>query len=81
MIPKEVKYNLHYGDIRGAILPPPHGTNTSCSVVRYTSKDCLWKRRTHYGLENGSLGFIEILHKELESFTNSKLLDGVFFKI
>ena len=27
-------------------------------------KDCLWKQRTHYGLENGSLGFIETLHKQ-----------------
>ena len=25
-------------------------------------KDC--KQRTHYGLENGSLGFIETLHKQ-----------------
>ena len=22
-------------------------------------KDCLWKQRPHYGLENGSLGFID----------------------
>ena len=27
-------------------------------------KDCLWKQGTHYGLENGSLGFIENLHKQ-----------------
>ena len=27
-------------------------------------KDCLWKQRSHYGLENGSLGFIETLHKQ-----------------
>ena len=27
-------------------------------------KDCLWKQRTHYGLENRSLGFIENLHKQ-----------------
>ena len=26
-------------------------------------KDCLWKQRTLYRLENGSLGFIETLHK------------------
>ena len=32
-IPKEMKYELHYGDVRGGVLPPPHGTNTSCSVV------------------------------------------------
>ena len=27
-------------------------------------KDCLWKQRTHYRLENQSLGFIETLHKQ-----------------
>ena len=26
MIRKEMKYNLHYGDVRGDVLPPPHGT-------------------------------------------------------
>ena len=34
MIPKEMKYNLHYGKVRGDVLPPPQGTNTSCSVVK-----------------------------------------------
>ena len=23
-------------------------------------KECLWKQRTHYGLENGSLGFLRL---------------------
>ena len=27
-------------------------------------KDCLWKQKTHYRLVNGSLGFIETLHKQ-----------------
>ena len=27
-------------------------------------KDCLWKQRTHYGLENRSLDFIETLPKQ-----------------
>ena len=26
MIPKEIKYNLHYDDVRGDILRPPQGT-------------------------------------------------------
>ena len=34
MIQKEMEYNLHYGKVRGDILPPPHGNNTSCSVVK-----------------------------------------------
>ena len=33
MILKEMKYNLHYGDVQEDVLPPPNGTNTSCSVV------------------------------------------------
>ena len=27
-------------------------------------KDCLWKQRIHYGIENKSLGFIETFHKQ-----------------
>ena len=39
MIPKEIKYNLHYGEVWGDVLRSPHGTNTSCSVVKvYTTK-------------------------------------------
>ena len=30
MIQKEMKYNLHYGNVRGDVLPPPHGTKASC---------------------------------------------------
>ena len=26
MITKETKYNLHYDDVRGDFLRPPHGT-------------------------------------------------------
>ena len=26
MIPKEIKYNLLYGDVQGDFLRPPHGT-------------------------------------------------------
>ena len=26
MIPKEIKYNLHYDDVWGDFLRPPHGT-------------------------------------------------------
>ena len=31
MILKEIKYNLHYDDVRGDFLWPPHGT-TSATV-------------------------------------------------
>ena len=42
MIQKEMKYNLHYGDVREDVLPPPHGTNTSCSCKINVKKDCFW---------------------------------------
>ena len=32
--------------------------------INKRQKDCLWKQRTHYRLENGSLSFIETLHKQ-----------------
>ena len=38
MIRREMKYNLHYVDVRGDVLPPPHCTNTSCSVAKLNVK-------------------------------------------
>ena len=34
MIPKEMKYNLHYGEVRGDVVPPPYGTNTSKALLQ-----------------------------------------------
>ena len=34
------------------------------ALINKRQKDCLWKHRTHYRSENGSLGFIETLHKQ-----------------
>ena len=34
MIPKEMKYNVHSGDVRGDVLPPSYGKHTSYSVVK-----------------------------------------------
>ena len=34
MIAKEMRYNLHHGDVRGDVLPPPHGSNMSFSLKR-----------------------------------------------
>ena len=33
MIPKEIKYNLHYENVRVDILWPPHGTASDTSTV------------------------------------------------
>ena len=32
MIPKEIKYNLHYDDVRGDFLRSPHGTTQAIEV-------------------------------------------------
>ena len=48
MIPKEMKYNLLYGDVREDVPPSPRGTNTICSVVNKRQENCLWKQRAHY---------------------------------
>ena len=34
MIPKEMEYSPYYGDVRGDVLPLPHGTNTSSIVIK-----------------------------------------------
>ena len=34
MIPKEMKHNLRYGEVRRDVLRPPHDTNISSSVVK-----------------------------------------------
>ena len=46
MIPKEIKYNLHYDDVRGDFLRPPHGTTPATVEYNKVKKDCLWKQRT-----------------------------------
>ena len=43
MIPKEMKYNLLYGEVRGDVLRPPRGTIICCSVVKKTSTDTFVK--------------------------------------
>ena len=40
-------------------------------------KDCLWKQRAHYGLKNGSLSFIETLHRSPTWNTYHKFAYGI----
>ena len=39
MIPKEIKYNLHYDDVRGGFLRPPHGT--ACLLMAFTFRQMI----------------------------------------
>ena len=45
-------------------------TSNSTGTGKYNKcqNDCLWKQRSHYRLENVSLGFIENLHKAVKKF-------------
>ena len=59
-IPKEMKYNLHYGEVLEDILRPPHGINTSRSVVKP-----IVKRR--WGLNRNSM----LRHLEISGLSNN----------
>ena len=47
MIPKEMKYNVHNGKLRGDVLPPPRGRNTNCSVVKINVKKIAFGNKEH----------------------------------
>ena len=44
---RKLKYNLHYGEVQGEVMRPPHGTNTRGSEVKKNPKGCLWKQSIH----------------------------------
>ena len=56
MIPKQIEYNLHYDDVRGDLLRPPHGT-TPATVEIKVKKDCLLKQKTHTKLRKSETRF------------------------
>ena len=43
MIPKEIKYNLHYDDVRKDFLRPPHGTTPATVEQNKRQKGLLVK--------------------------------------
>ena len=67
MIPKEIKYNLHYNDVQWDFLLPPHGTtpatvaglggSVGCAVRLETRKSRVQPRR---GRQHS---FVEIDHE------------------
>ena len=53
MIPKEMIYNLHCGDVRGDVPLPPHGTDTRNSDPRWLTseiKKIICKRKRLYDM-------------------------------
>ena len=46
VVRKEMKYNLHYGEVRRDVLRPPHGTNTSCTLPLETKNTLQIENKT-----------------------------------
>ena len=71
MIPKEIKYNLHYDDVRGDFLRSPQCTTPA--TVEYNKS----QKRIAFGnkdknYENRRLGLIESLHMQRCSLYKKK---------
>ena len=47
MIPKEIKYSLHYDDVQGDFLRPPHGTTPATVEYNKSQKGLPLETRTH----------------------------------
>ena len=47
MILKEIKYNLHYDDVRGDFLRLPHGTTPAPVEKNKSKKELPMERRAH----------------------------------
>ena len=49
-IPKEMKYNLHYGDVRGDVLSPlaPAAVKTYVWRISKKRKKEKWKKKTYF---------------------------------
>ena len=62
MIPKEIKYNLHYDDVRGDFLRPPHGTTPATVESNKSQKGLSLETKNTQNHENRRLGLIESLH-------------------
>ena len=62
MIPKEIKYNLHYDDVRGNFLRPPHGTTPATAEKHKSKKELPLETKKTQNHENRRLCLIECLH-------------------
>ena len=55
---------MHYGEVRGDVLRPPHGSNASCIEVKEKSKRLPMGTKNTLQIENEGLSFIETFHKQ-----------------
>ena len=64
MIQKEIKYNLHYHDVRGDFLRPPNGTPAATVEWNKSQKGLPLERKNTQNHVNRRLGLIESLHMQ-----------------
>ena len=64
MIPKEIKYNLHYDDVRRDFLRPPYGMTPATVELNKSQKGLPLETKNTQNHENRRLGLIESLHMQ-----------------
>ena len=64
MIPKEIKYNQHYDDVRGDILRPIHDITQATVEYNNSQKGLPLETKNTQNHENHRLGLIESLHMQ-----------------
>ena len=60
MIPKDIKYNLHYDDVRGDFLQPPHGTTQTTHYENMPIQ--IYRKFYHKKNENFQIKNSDIFH-------------------
>ena len=58
---------MYFSDARVIVLQ-------DTEIENKRQKACILKQRTHYGSENGSLGFIETLHEQFQIYHNGPMI-------
>ena len=66
MIPKEIKYNLHYDDVHEDVLRPPHDTTPATAELNKSKKGLPLETKNTQNHENRRLGLNESLHMQLK---------------
>ena len=64
MIPKEIKYNLHYDDVREDFLRPPYGKTPDTIEYNKSRKGFPLETKNTQNHEIRRLGLIESLHTQ-----------------
>ena len=71
MHPKEIEYKLHYDDVRGDILRPPHGTTPATVEYNKGKKGLPLETKNTQNHKNWRLGLIDITRTSLLKYTEN----------